>query len=674
MEFRQGDVIAGKYRIVARIGGGNMGDVYEAEHVMMPKRFAIKLLHSDIASKNEYIERFRREAEAACTLDHPNICAAVDFGRLDSGDLYFVMEMLTGETLTHRLQTAEKLLPLDASMIMRQLLSALQCASEHGVVHRDVKPDNIMLVSKNDMRDIVKLFDFGIAHGDELGAGRNVATLTQAGQIYGTPQYMAPEQITGDCIIDSRADLYAAGAVFYEMLTGTPPFIGSNFVQLFHDHLSTEPPHLDATIPCVEALDAIIQKLLKKNPDERFQTANDAIAALDRVIVRLSGNPLEFVAAISTGQLQVPNFSANLASVASTEATPQNLPPVAPPPNSDATLDSSASQALKLLPQSVQNDVLEALPKTQSGKRGLFFIGGAVIVLTLTTVFLTILFSNSIKHWRNSGNNELGIDHQTGTVIYQEPPQSTKAKPQPYNYTERYRISYDSELSKDQNIVSAAENLIAQNFKQAVVSLQSVKDTYKEHPNFVRLYLVALYGVPKSERDYDEIFQTLGELFDLVKDASENPSVREIIYDFYNTKDRHQIIADVIKKHADATAVAKMIVESPFDRFIVRKERLIATYESMDTSHVPKWLATGVAIWKTDVGDCKMRLALLETYGAVDDALYENVLLKIAKVKRCNANGFKFRDCHSCLRDFIEVERVRRTATENPKSNDERKK
>ena len=144
MELRTGDEIAGKYRIVSRLGGGNMGSVYEAEHIYMPKRFAIKVLHSDVAMKETNVERFRREAEAACALDHPNICTAVDFGELASGELYFVMERLNGETLTHRLSAVGRLSPLDASFIMRQLLSALQCASEHGVVHRDVKPDNMM--------------------------------------------------------------------------------------------------------------------------------------------------------------------------------------------------------------------------------------------------------------------------------------------------------------------------------------------------------------------------------------------------------------------------------------------------------------------------------------------------------------------------------------------------
>lgn len=729
MELRTGDEIAGKYRIVSRLGGGNMGSVYEAEHIYMPKRFAIKVLHSDVAMKETNVERFRREAEAACALDHPNICTAVDFGELASGELYFVMERLNGETLTHRLSAVGRLSPLDASFIMRQLLSALQCASEHGVVHRDVKPDNMMLTTKNGAANIVKLFDFGIAHVDPV-PGREGGTLTHAGEIYGTPQYMAPEQIVGDCEIDARADLYAAGCVFFEMLTGKTVFVGANYVELFHCQLSEKPPHIDDSIDQHEKFDTIVQKLLEKDPANRYQTAADAIADLDKVIISLSGNPLEFVTSVMGGQVLSPSqeIDRNIAAravqaaqnaqngaknTAHSAATAVGVAPVtqeamasgADQANaSDKQATAGANQAndadrsgldaeetLKpakgkpdlrkitititdpkalassitadiknLIPKDIKADLRAAIPKTEGGKRGLIVIVAVCVIGVLLALALILAFNKVL--FGPGGDTVESIDDDTGTVIYQEAQKAASSKPQPYNYDEKYKISYDSELSKDQNVVSAAENLLAGNYDQALVSLQAVKSTYMPHPNFKRLYLVALYSVKKADRDYDEIYTVLVDLLKVVPDASRNPSVAEIVYDFMNSRDQYKRMTALLQEHMPVTEIARLIISSPFDRYEVRKERLLATYDAMDTSRVPKWLKTGVAIWRTGVKDCRERLEILEAYGEVDQELYENVLLPLDSMKKCYYSKFMRKDCHGCLRDFIDVEKTRRSA------------
>ena len=693
MELRSGDEIAGKYRVVSKLGGGNMGAVYEAEHIYMPKRFAIKVLHSDVAMNETNVERFRREAEAACALDHLNICTAVDFGSLPTGDLYFVMERLNGETLTHRLNAVGRLSPLDASLIMRQLLSALQCASEHGVVHRDVKPDNMMLTSKNGVSNILKLFDFGIAHVDSL-PGSDAATLTHAGEIYGTPQYMAPEQIIGDCEIDARADLYAAGCVFYEMLMGKTVFVGANYVELFHRQLSEKPPHIDESVERCGEFDAIVQKLLQKSPDDRYQTAADVIVDLDKVIVALSGNPLELVASTVGGQVRSPSQEIDQnagAQNAESQCLAQTLAPhgdgrtpsdthdgqneVEDSPDKspkDArkitltlsdpkALVSSISEDIKnLIPKDIKADVRAAIPNTEGGRRGLIVIVIVCVTVVLLVIALILAFNKAIVG--QDGTPVESIDEETGTVIYQEAQDATSSKPQPYNYEEKYKISYDSELSKDQNVVSAAENLLAGNYDQALASLQSVKSLYMTHPNFKRLYLVSLYSVKKADRDYEEIYSVLGALLDDVPDAARNPSVSSIIFDFMDARDQYKRMSSLLEEHMPVEEVAKLIMASYFDRYTVRKERLIAIYDALDSSNVPKWLKTGVAIWRTSVRDCRDRLDILQEYGEVDQELYDNVIVPLDDMKKCYYSKYMRRDCHSCLRSFIETEKSRRNA------------
>lgn len=653
MELRSGDEIAGKYRIVSRLGGGNMGSVYEAEHIHMPKRFAIKVLHSDVAMKETNVERFRREAEAACALDHLNICAAVDFGSLPSGDLYFVMEMLNGETLTHRLKTVGRLAPLDACVIMRQLLSALQCASAHGVVHRDVKPDNMMLTARNGISNIVKLFDFGIAHVDAV-PGQNGNTLTHAGEIYGTPQYMSPEQIIGDGEIDTRADLYAAGCVFYEMLAGETVFSGANYVELFHRQLSDAPPHLDASVAQSEALDAIIQKLLRKSPADRYQTADAVIADLDKVIVALSGNPLE-IATSAIGGLLV--AAAPQSDILNAAPDGGQTGAGGEPAGAAASGGMSISEEIKsLIPQDIKADVRAAIPKTKSARRGLIIIVIVCVIIVLLVIALALAFNKAVSG--RSGAPAESIDGNTGTVIY-EAKKTPKSKPQPYNYEEKYKISYDSELSKDQNIVSAAENLLAGNYEQALVSLQAVKSAYISHPNFKRLYLVALFSIKDGDRDYDELYAVLDDLIQAVPDAAKNPSVRDIIFDLMNTRSQYKRMSEFLQTRVSCAEVARLIIESPFDRYEIRKERLLDVYGAMDNSDVPRWLKTGADIWRTPVTACRQRLEIIQAYGEADREFFDNVLSKLDKMKKCYYSKYLRKDCHGCLRDLIDKEKSR---------------
>ncbi len=275
-----GTVVGERYRIVSRIGVGGMGAVYRAEHTMMRRDLAIKVLLPELGGKEEFARRFEREAESASRLDHPNIITVTDFGRTADGALFLVMEYLAGESLTHAISGGP--MPLARALhIIRQILRALDHAHAAGVVHRDLKPDNIMLVERDGQPDVVKILDFGIAKVTEPQSGREA--LTQAGVIFGTPEYLSPEQALGEPV-DARADVYAAGVILYEMLAGRRPFESDDKVKIISMHLAHAPPRvrdLNASVDLAVPLEQAILQALEKSREHRFASAAAFLQALE---------------------------------------------------------------------------------------------------------------------------------------------------------------------------------------------------------------------------------------------------------------------------------------------------------------------------------------------------------------------------------------------------------
>jgi tRNA A-37 threonylcarbamoyl transferase component Bud32 len=250
-----------------------MGAVFRVEHTMMAKEMAMKLLRPELSGITEVAERFEREAKSAARLDHHHIVRVTDFGKTESGALFLVMELLEGEALTSLLGARGKLEGNEAILLVDQILEALEHAHGHGVIHRDLKPDNVMVVEK-DGRRVVKLLDFGLAKITEtkLEDGRQ---LTTAGTVFGTPRYMSPEQAAGEPT-DQRADLYSVGVMLYELLSGKPPFSGASTVDVLRLHLTAPPPALEVEgmDPAQqEALGALLEKAMAKAPKDRFQDA-----------------------------------------------------------------------------------------------------------------------------------------------------------------------------------------------------------------------------------------------------------------------------------------------------------------------------------------------------------------------------------------------------------------
>lgn len=266
-----GTLFAGRYRITRKLGGGGMADVYLAEDQELGRRVAVKILHGRYANDDQFVERFRREATHAAGLSHPNIVSIFDRGTAD-GSYFIVMEYVEGRTLKELIRSRGPCPIPVAIAYTRQLLAALRYAHRHGVVHRDIKPHNVIV----DPEGVVKVTDFGIARA---GASQ----MTEEGAIIGTAQYLSPEQARG-APVDQTSDLYSAGIVLYELLTGEVPFTGETPVEIAMKHLSEIPEPPSALRPDIPAdLDAIVLRALAKEPGDRYQSAAAMDADLETV-------------------------------------------------------------------------------------------------------------------------------------------------------------------------------------------------------------------------------------------------------------------------------------------------------------------------------------------------------------------------------------------------------
>lgn len=263
--------VIGSYRIVRKLGEGGMGCVFEAEHLNIPRRVAIKILRASYSQDPELLARFYNEARAASLIDHPSVVQVVDFGRQDDGSSYLVMELLRGETLRSRIARGPTGIgTAEALRIARQIASTLAAAHSCGIVHRDLKPENIMLVPDPEATDgqRIKILDFGIAKLAHWAGGGDVRTQTNV--IVGTPAYMAPEQCRGAGQVDERADVYSLGIVLFEMLVGQRPFSGVTVGECVGQHLFVSPPRLDELLPALPpALVQLVAALLIKDRDSR---------------------------------------------------------------------------------------------------------------------------------------------------------------------------------------------------------------------------------------------------------------------------------------------------------------------------------------------------------------------------------------------------------------------
>ena len=262
----------GNYNITAKLGEGGMGTVFLAEHPVIGSKVALKAIHPEYARSPEVVSRFVNEARAVNQIGHDHIIDIHDFGTTPGGDFYFIMEYLNGEMLSDQRGRQVAFSPARALHIVAQIADALAASHERGVIHRDLKPDNIFLITRDGKPDFVKVLDFGLAKLTTV-SGAVPAYTTDAGIIMGTPYYMSPEQCEGRTELDHRTDVYSLGVILFEMLTGQVPFAGEGYGEVMTKHISLPPPAARKFVPGLPiALEAILSRALAKDPGARFQT------------------------------------------------------------------------------------------------------------------------------------------------------------------------------------------------------------------------------------------------------------------------------------------------------------------------------------------------------------------------------------------------------------------
>ena len=270
----------GAYRVVRKLGEGGMGVVYVGEHALLGRRAAIKVLLPEFSANKEIVQRFFNEAKATTQIADPGIVQIFDFGYHTDGSAFIVMEILDGEPLNKRLERIGRFSPVECLRLMRQICTSLQAAHNKGVIHRDLKPDNIFLVGDPAVTggERAKILDFGIA---KLSAEERGSMKTRTGMVLGTPVFMSPEQCRGTGEIDHRSDIYSIGCVMMTMLTGLPPFHSEGSGELIAAHLREPPPFAGSRVHGFpQIVDQILQCSLAKSPNDRFATMTDMAQAL----------------------------------------------------------------------------------------------------------------------------------------------------------------------------------------------------------------------------------------------------------------------------------------------------------------------------------------------------------------------------------------------------------
>ena len=280
------DILDGQFQILQKIGKGGMGAVYKAVQPAMNRMVAVKILHPKFTTRRDLASRFRREARAMSHLTHPNTAKVFLYGELDDGSLYIVMELLEGKNMNQTVRS-EGPMPLERAIaILRQVCAALAEAHAAGIIHRDLKPENVFLCQQAGMKDYAKVLDFGLAKVTEREMRPGSIALTQEGMVFGTPEFMSPEQAQGKKLT-AVSDIYSLAVILYEALTGKLPFDAKSGMEFIQHHVMTKPLTLAQRAPnrtFPPLLQAVFDKALEKDPAKRFPTALDFSSALDAVL------------------------------------------------------------------------------------------------------------------------------------------------------------------------------------------------------------------------------------------------------------------------------------------------------------------------------------------------------------------------------------------------------
>jgi serine/threonine protein kinase len=439
-----GRTLDGKYEIISALGVGGMGAVYVARRVLIGDEVAVKVLHTKFAGDDTFVERFRREARAAAQLHHPNVVTIHDYGESRGADgfAYIVMELVRGESLRDLLRREGKLETTRAVPLMRDICAGVGAAHRRGIVHRDIKPDNIIVMpaDEDSATERVKVVDFGIAKLRDMA---HDSTLTEAGAMVGTPFYMSPEQCKGEHL-DARADVYSLGALLYEMLAGTPPFVSPSLTGVILKHINEPPPPMPQDLRVPPALQAAVVRALSKDPNARQADATEFARDLQAAAVQDTAT-----AVIPPAQPTVANFDASARTTPPTPTQPPSHP--AQQSYGDARRQSQggaqqqnqftqpASQPYNTAPQPyvAQEQQQQAYNSSQQPQpfaatqprrsRAPLFIGLAVVLLIVfggLAVAGLVLLSQSAGGRRPIARNNMNVRENTNLNVNTRPTQT----------------------------------------------------------------------------------------------------------------------------------------------------------------------------------------------------------------------------------------------------------
>ncbi len=310
------EIAEGQFRVLERIGAGGMGAVYKAEQPSMNRWVAVKVLHQKYLDRKDVVSRFRREARAMSQLSHPNTARVTEYGQLPDQSLYFVMEYLQGKNLAHHVRAEGPMEETRAINVMMQVCGALEEAHRAGIIHRDLKPENIFLTNQGGIEDFPKVLDFGLAKVTEKQMGPNSLMLTKQGMVFGTPEFMSPEQAQGEAL-DARSDIYSLALIMYELLTGKLPFEATRPVDIMKAQVKDPPIALSQRVPGLKfsaQLETTLMKALSKKREDRPASAlefaqqlkaclgaNLGTTAARRALPSASSNPPPSAAAVAQG-------------------------------------------------------------------------------------------------------------------------------------------------------------------------------------------------------------------------------------------------------------------------------------------------------------------------------------------------------------------------------------
>jgi serine/threonine protein kinase len=424
-----GRVFEGKYRLDERLGGGGMGTVYRATHLLIDRPVALKVLSQRFVGDQTAQQRFRREARAAGRIHHPNAVTVTDFGTTDDGYLYIVMELLEGQTLRDLLAHDAPLDPARAVSVMLQACAAVGAAHEAGLIHRDLKPANIFIEQRPNLPAVVKVLDFGVAKFAVEEHDDDYDTLTQVGAIIGTPRYMSPEQCSGAAQLTPAADVYSLGIILYEMLTGVVPFNAETPLAIALKQVSEAPAAPREVVPSVPAaLERVVLHALTKNPQARPHDANELRSELHAIAEELGFEHADSTNAPSLDDLRNAGTESpsgrlviDLATLRQVQAASGNLP--AEPPQNRAR---NAAQ-----PRDVENARQEfnrvRVPfEKPASKRARWLI--PAIVLLIIVVGSGVI---AARWWRGDGSSNLSANSNLSPTPTPTPTPSPSPSPKP---------------------------------------------------------------------------------------------------------------------------------------------------------------------------------------------------------------------------------------------------